>query len=267
MKNEKTDADVEHCAGDAFPSTMQGIERYAPGAVARPEPTVMQLMDRAMDLGAAGAEVIERLTRLRLELEDRQAKREFFTAFRLLRREIPPIQANGKTDKGVPYMYYEDIMEVLQPLLDKHGFSKSFKESAITDKGDVTFELHLTHDGGYKEVYPRTFPTDKAALNASGKAIRSAIQDSGSTTSYAKRYLTVSTFDIIEKGMDTNGDPMKKITLDQATVLRDLIAETGTKMEAFLEMIADRNSVEEILDRDYGRCKKALEAKKRAKQS
>ncbi len=267
MKNEKADADVEHCGGDAFPSAMQGIERYAPGAVARPEPTVMQLMDRAMDLGAAGAEVIERLTRLRLELEDRQAKREFFTALRLLKREIPPIQANGKTDKGVPYMYYEDIMAVLQPLLDKHGFSKSFKESAITERGDVTFELHLTHDGGYKEVYPRTFPTDKAATNSNGKPIRSAIQDSGSTTSYAKRYLTVSTFDIVEKGSDTDGNSMTEISIDQATVLRDLIAETGTKEEVFLEMIAGRPSIGKILTRDYDRCRKALEAKKRVKQS
>ncbi len=235
-------------------------------ALERHEPSIMEIVGQLAsrpDLLGPQVDAMEKLLAMKERSEDREAKRQFATSFRKLQQEIPPIEANGKTDKGVPYMYYEDIMKVLGPLLDKHGFSKSFKESAIAPNGDVTFELHLTHDGGHKEVYPRTFPTDKAALNASGKAIRSAIQDSGSTTSYAKRYLTISTFDIVEKGLDNGGDPLKKISLDQATVLRDLIAETGTKMEVFLEMIADRNSIEEILDRDYNRCKKALEAKKR----
>lgn len=261
----KEDADTEHCAGDPL-DAVNGLHLVRQEqSVDRRPPTEMELIERALAMGPGAVDVIERIVGMKERSEDRQAKRDFATALRKLQRSIPPIATNGTGDRGIKYMLYEDIMLAVAPRLDEHGFSVSFKEHSQDDKGNVKFELHLWHDAGHLEIYPRTFPTDKAAIGQKGP-IRNAIQDAGSTTSYAKRYLLIQALNIPEKGMDRNGEGQKFISEESVIWLRAMCNKTKTTPEDFLKQIAKAESFEKISERQYQHCKTALEALKREQE-
>ena len=95
------------------------------------------------------------------------------------------------------------------------------------------------------------------------------IQNLGAVETYQRRYLWVTAMEILEyDALDSSKglkDPPKvsTITLDQITVINDLIKETKSKTELLLSHLGSGvNKVEEIPSRMYERAKKMLEDKK-----
>ena len=90
--------------------------------------------------------------------------------------------------KNSKFAKLEDIDVVIRPLLAEEGFSLALDEEAHTDK-TVTFVMTMSHREGHSEAKRMTVPIDAAAMNREGRSIRPAIQDAGSTVTYARRYL------------------------------------------------------------------------------
>lgn len=225
--------------------------------------TMLEIISNMVNTpGKVDVEALHRLLDFQERIEKRDAEREFILAFNRLQSQLTPIGKNGKNAQGKPYATFEDAMRSVQPLLTENGFAVSFDEEEVTAAG-VRFSMKLMHTRGHFQVTRRTFPMDVGATNREGRAIRPAIQDAGSTSSYAKRYLLFQALNLVATDEDTDGNSVARISADEATVLRDLIKETGTNVDAFLQMIAGAPSVDDILARDYGRCKNALETKKR----
>lgn len=233
------------------------------GSLAPRTPTMLEIISNMVNTpGKIDVEALHRLLDFQERIEKRDAEREFILAFNHLQSQLTPIGKNGKNAQGKPYATFEDAMRSVQPLLTENGFAVSFDEEEVTAAG-VRFSMKLMHTRGHFQVTRRTFPMDVAAVNREGKATRPAIQDAGSTSSYAKRYLLFQALNLVAAGEDTDGNSVARISVDQATVLRDLIKETGTNIDVFLQMIAGAPSIDEILARDYGRCENALKTKKR----
>ncbi len=232
MKNEKADADVEHCGGDAFPSAMQGIERYAPGAVERREPSPRDLMAQAIALGPEGVAVVRELRQMQIEMEDRQAKQSFHEAMSRLQAKLPQIDKDGQA-KNSKFAKLESIDIIARPLFAEEGFSVAFDEESHTEK-TVTF-LMIISRAGHSESKRLTVPVDVASKNREGVSIRPAIQDAGSTVSYARRYLLKMHLNIIEKDEDTDGPPKPRISEQEALDLATLLQDTKSDVPRFLK--------------------------------
>lgn len=244
---------------------MSLMPRDEETAIQKHEPTMLEIINSMVNTpGKVDVEALHRLLDFQERIEKRDAEREFILAFNRLQSQITPIGKNGKNAQGRPYATFEDAMRSVQPLLTDNGFAVSFDEEEVTAQG-VRFAMKLMHTRGYFQVTRRTFPMDVGATNRDGRPIRPAIQDAGSTSSYAKRYLLFQALNLVATDEDTDGNSIAKINADEATVLRDLMRETNTSPEGLFSKIvtAEGNSIDNILARDFGRVKNALETKKR----
>ncbi len=227
----------------------------------QPSSVLQAIMQLARD-PEARMDVIERLFALQERMESKQAQTAFFAALTALQAEIPLIHKGGKNSfTGSTYARREDIKEVLRPLLAKHGFAFSFNEESR--EGDMTkFSGTLSHMGGHFEVKHKTLTTDHAAKNRDGKATRTGIQDDGSTTSYACRYLMKMHLDIAETDEDTDGNSAEKITDNQAKDLAIAVQDAGMDKGRFF-IFMKVGDFDEILAADFKKALNAVETKRR----
>ncbi len=202
-----------------------------------------------------------------LDMHERIMKEQqrvaFAAAMARLHAVLPQIRKDGHIvvdgKERSRYARIEDIDVAIRPLLAAEGFSFSFDEEAVTAEG-TRFIAILSHRDGHSEVRRRTFPTDKAAVGSKGP-IRNAIQDTGSTTSYARRYLLKMMLDIVEKEEDNDANDVKRISEDQAKDIEAAIEEVNMNRNRFLVYMAV-GDVREILERDLKKAMVALDVQR-----
>lgn len=232
------------------------------GRMAR-QTTMLEIISNLVNApGKVDVEALHRLLDFQERIEKRDAEREFIHAFNKLQSQLPVIDKNGKNEKtGKSYVLFEDAMRALQPLLTEHGFTVSFDEEEVTQAG-IRFVLKLKHTSGHSEFTRRTFPTDTASKNRDGIPIRPAIQDAGSTSSYAKRYLLFQALNLVAADEDTDGESRQKITDQQALDIEAMLTEVKGDKAGFLRYMGVA-SIAEIPQRDHGKAITSLEAKRR----
>lgn len=207
-------------------------------------------------------DVIERMVALQERQEARHAEMAYMRDMALLQAEIPLIHRGGVNKfTGTKYARREDVAVVLQPLLAKHGFAFSFNEESV--EGDRTkFSGKMSHRDGHSETKYKTLTTDKAAVNSSGKPTRTAIQDDGSTASYAQRYLFKMHLNMAETDEDTDGNSAEKITDAQAKDLQCAAEEAGVDKGRFFTFMGV-GGFNEILATDLKKALNAIDTKRR----
>lgn len=128
------------------------------------------------------------------------AKAAFDAAFSAMQGEMPTISERGEIlVNGVlrsKYAKYEDIIEVIRPILARHGFAIRHRNEQ--KDGIVTVVGILSHKAGHSEEDRFEFQPD----NSGGKQ---PIQQVGSTRAYGQRYTTISLVNIVTKGEDNDG--------------------------------------------------------------
>ncbi len=144
---------------------------------------------------------------LQRQLRRDMAKEAFEQAFVEMQPNLPTINKNGrimnkdgKTLRSRYARYGEDIQLAVMPIIAKYGFSlrHSTVFTPTANGDDITVTGILTHIKGHSE--PSTF-TAKADKNE----FRTALQDRGSTVSFAKRYTTVDLLNLRQIGVDDDG--------------------------------------------------------------
>ena len=114
-----------------------------------------ELFKKAIEKDAS-IETFERLMRIRQEVKEEIAKENFCLELSKLQEEIPPIPTDcevkdGKGNIRYRYASLKKIMEVMQPLLSKHGFSISF-ETEKTEKGEIWGVPEVLISGNHKKI-------------------------------------------------------------------------------------------------------------------
>jgi hypothetical protein len=139
---------------------------------------------------------VETLTKLAIELQDRERRAEFNRSKIAAIREMPAIYKRGKSDKH-RYAKFEDLHRAVMPILARHGLTIDFRVGS-GPKG-VSVTPILRHENGHvEEGEAMEGPPDTGPG-------RSAIQAIGSSTSYLKRHSMKATLNIIEDGEDNDG--------------------------------------------------------------
>lgn len=150
--------------------------------------SVMPMIGQALSNGVDIA-VIEKLLELKNEEEERQARKDYFSAFSALQSDIPKIAKNGKASfkhrsgsgsTEYSYVLLEDVTEAVKPLLAKYGLSYRY-EQEVVQSGAIKVTCIVTHQGGHEErAEMMGFPDQSGSKNA--------IQQMASTVSYLRRY-------------------------------------------------------------------------------
>lgn len=221
------------------PDTPAAVIPEGPGAL------LANLMQLARDPNIR-PEVVAAFIGMQERLEDRQAEREFNTAFVRLQPRLPRIKKDGsllypknKNDPDGPkreiskYAKWETIDEAIRPLLTEEGFALSFTTAPRQqDGGGLIVTAILRHAGGHKQETPIPVPLDSSG----GK---NSLQGYGSSLSYGKRYAATAALNLITEGEDDSGvrGGMRFVTDAQAEELRALTKEAGRQEGPLLDRL------------------------------
>jgi hypothetical protein len=215
-------------------------------------------------LDSAKVDVIERMMAMQERLIKDQRKQEFDDAIARIQADIPQIEKDGRITGGsnAAYSRYETIDDYIRPLLAREGVAIRVSEEASADEnGRILFSMTVSK-GGHSETVQRRFSVDVGATTRDGRQVRSKIQDDGSTSTYAKRYLLIAFFNIVTRNMDTDGRSARPITQDQARDIEALISEVKADKARWLAYMGV-SAVEDILATDYKKAVSSLESKRR----
>ena len=231
---------------------MNELTKSEPMPVARPEPTVADMLQTVISGGisAESVGVMEKLVGLYERMEDKKAEKAFAAAFVSLQADIPKVQACQavpNNDGTVRYKFapFEKLMDQIGPLLQRHGFTVSF--SNRYDGARLVQTCTLQHVGGHKRS------NDFAVRIGSGPPKATECQADGAAATYAKRFALCDCLNIVVAHMDNDaraeGGP---ITAEQAASLRERVKATGTDEARFLKFAGNVYNYEEIPAGKYG---------------
>lgn len=201
-------------------------------------------------------------------LEARQAEREYGAALAAFATEMPQVERRGtvtlgRSGGGYKFAKWEDMDTVLRPLMGRHGFVLSFT-SSYPDATHLTLTGRLRHTAGHSEFAEITLPVEH---NAPG---RNAIQSVASTVTSAKRYVAEMLLNIVRKDAATDDDGRlggtKFLNAEQIAEIEQLIVDTKTDRENFLERFFESTDVGNLTLDQFVPAKNMLLARQRARQ-
>jgi hypothetical protein len=221
----------------------------------RESSSVMSMIERVAGMPDIPVERLEQLFSLHQRVEADKARTAFFAALSEMQPELPIIERTAKAHAN-KYARWEDIVEKIMPVLQKHGFAISFRVGETqANKVDVT--CILSHRAGHSEQTMQPYPYDTSGNKPTIHAIASA-------TSYGKRYTASALLNIVTKDEDDDAKAAAGsafITDAQVDELTKLIQETGIDYNTFLK-IGKVESLSDVLASEFDAAKKLLLSKK-----
>lgn len=196
---------------------MTNLAKVQPAQeVASIEGGILAVIANACRDPSVDVEKMERLLAMQERVLERNAKSAFTAAKVAMRPELPEITMKGhivirdkndpnKITQDTPFARFEDIHEAIMPVLTRHGFDLSYKNGLGPD-GKVRVTTILTHIEGHSEDTYFDLPHDSSGS-------KNAVQAVGSSTSYAKRYGTLSILNIKVVGEDDNANSSEAHTV------------------------------------------------------
>jgi len=159
--------------------------------------TLLAVISRAAADPQTDVEKMERLMAMYERVESRRAVSAFDTALSNMQPELPSIGERGgiKDRNGnvqSTYALWEDINQVIKPILQKHGFALSFRTDCAEG---ISVTGVLSHKEGHREETTIKLPAD-----ATGS--KNAVQAVASSVSYGKRYTAGALLNLTSHGED-----------------------------------------------------------------
>ena len=189
---------------------------------------LISMIERAARDPSVDIDKMERLFQMHERVQAQSAKAAFIAAHAEMQPELPVIDRNGRIErksrddsgqrqaaKATKYALWEDVVETINPILAKHGFSLSFR---IKQEQRVEVTAVLGHRGGHCEETSMLLGIDESGA-------KNNLQGWGSSVSYGKRYTAFALLNIVSRGDDDDGqkaaDKPTDATLDEITKLID----------------------------------------------
>lgn len=214
-----------------------------PQAVARPTPTVADMLQAVIEKGVTADNVaaMEQLVGLYERMEARKAEQQFAAAFVALQAEMPAVKAISpvpNNDGTIRYRFapFEEIMKQVSPLLQKHGFTVTF--STDFTEGRLVKTCTLQHIGGHSK-------SNKFAVRiGSGPPKATETQADGAASTYAKRFALCDALNIqVDHDTDARAEG-GKVTAEQAGELEHRVKMLNIDVAKFLAFAHAKSFVE-----------------------
>lgn len=180
----------------------------------------MSMASRIIELASMPDFDVAKLDKL-MDLQEREmnrlAKIAFNKDFTAMQSEITTV-TKSKQGHNYKYATLEDIVDIVRPTLEKHGFAVSF---GVNTTSDIIVTCTLMHKEGHSIETTMQLPADKSGS-------KNAVQAIGSSVSYAKRYTLSSLLNIATRDDD---DAQASMQQDQRTITRGQSQTLESKYE------------------------------------
>ncbi|HER19436.1 MAG TPA: ERF family protein [Chromatiales bacterium] len=170
---------------------------------------LVPIIDKLIERPEIDVDKIERLLEMQERVMDRAAREAFSRDLADMQEAIPSVGKRGRTDKAA-YAKFEDIMEVVRPVLHRYGFAVSFKIN--TSEGMMAVTGTLVHKSGHREETTMTLPFDTSGS-------KNQVQAVGSSVSYGKRYVLTAMLNIATHNEDDDGRASDSGMKDRAAAI------------------------------------------------
>lgn len=149
-------------------------------------------------------EYVEKLMDLQSRWEAEEARKSYSRAMAAAQAEITVVRKNRiNPHTNSRYADISAVYEAIVPVITKHGFSLSFQAEPALE-GFLRIIGTCQHEAGHSRSFPLDVPLDSAG--SGGKVNKTVVQASGSTITYARRYLTLMIFNVATSDdVDGNG--------------------------------------------------------------
>ncbi|MEG5263271.1 ERF family protein [Pseudomonas sp. JDS28PS106] len=213
-------------------------------ALAAESTTILQIIQQVAMSPSADIDKMERLMAMHERFQAQQAKQQYDEALARMQEELPVIgERGGIKDKNgriqSTYALWEDINEMIKPVLARHGFGLSFR-TPRNEKG-IEVEGVLSHRAGHRETTSLLLPADTSGS-------KNGVQAVASSVSYGKRYTAGALLNFTTTGEDDDGNGAvvtPRVTSIQAAQLAMLLEKCSEKAKgAFAQMHGTPAAVE-----------------------
>lgn len=151
---------------------------------------IFQIIERAARDPSVDIDKMQRLMDMQEKMQASRARTAYAEDFAAMQPHLPIIPEHGKGHNNASYALWEDVNELIKPVLSQFGFGLSFKVKDA--QGGVEITAVCTHREGHSDETSKTFPVD-----TSGN--KNAIQAQGSTISYGKRYTATALLNLTSR--------------------------------------------------------------------
>lgn len=209
------------------------VPRKSDMAVATvPDVSIGEMMKAVIDKGvtADNAVALEKLAALYERMQERSAERDFTIAFNALQSKLPTIVAKTVIQNRGKYEKFEDVMNVVSPLLKEFGFTVSFSMDFKDNR--IIETCTLKHIGGHSQA--------NSFAVRSGKADSDTQADCKAATT-AKRNALCNALNIVIRQdiLNDEHDPRIEggcISKERAFELERRVGETNSDKSRFLKL-------------------------------
>lgn len=224
---------------------------------------MLAVIERASANPAVDTGKMRELLEMQKEIVRYKAEMAFNSDFAAMQSDLPVIAKNGEIKvNGVvrsKYTLFEEMNEIVKPILKQHGFAILFKTNS--KKGEVTVSGTLMHREGHREMTELTLEADTSGS-------KNSVQSIGSSLQYAKRYIEASLLNLTTGGEDDDGAraATQFISEDQTATLTALIEEVGKDKKHDTEVFCKYFKIEKVSSlpaAKYADAVKALERKRK----
>ena len=208
-------------------------------------------------------ETVERLFALKERHDDRQAEREFNSAFVTAQLEMSPVKKLGKTHVAT-YAKAEDVKEMLDPIIAKHGFSYSISEKDSKKEDHIRFNMKLRHIGGHSENYWIDVKPD--ITGAKGGSSKTYVEGIMSSYTLCMRQLLCKVWavQLIDDDDGKRAGGFTPLTHDQALDLNERMDEVLNDMQkAKMLEVLGVEKIETLASSQYVLAKNMIESKRK----
>jgi len=177
----------------------------------QPADSMMSMIERAARDPAVDIDKLERLFALRERMVAEEKKTAYNAAMSIVQAKIKPVYRDAMNQStNSAYARLETISDAITPIYTAEGFSLSF-DTADSPKADhIRIVCEVMHSAGHSQFKHFDLALDNVGLK--GNPNKTAIQASGSTISYGRRYLKLMVFDVVLTNEDNDGQaPEPKI--------------------------------------------------------
>lgn len=191
--------------GELAPANTQDVTDFNGGLLA--------VIEKAARDPNVDVEKMERLFALQERVQERNARQAFTASKIAMRPHLPEITMkgmirivkDGKTIQETPFARFEDLHELVMPILTANDFDLAFR-NGLSPEGKVRVTTVLSHIAGHAEETYFDLPHDTSGS-------KNAVQAIGSSTKYGMRYGTISILNLRVVGDDDDGNSAMPDTL------------------------------------------------------
>lgn len=197
--------------------------------------------DKAVDL-----DKFERLFALHKEMVAREAEAQFNAAMARAQAKIVPIANNASNSStNSRYAKLAAINKAIVPIYTAEGLAISFDSGKAEVADWHRTVATVSHAAGHSKSYHLDLPLDD--VGTKGTVNKTKVHATGSTNSYARRYLVCMIFNVTTKDDDDGNKGGGKVLGESARA----------DYESEIEALIDRPSADKLWEKIVAACDKA----------